>query len=166
MQLAWVVPAFAETVAATGATATQAPERMSRWRTEEVMREYLAALLGNGPFANSFADDIVVTLVDVGQEIVGREAAEAAIVNFHQVAFAAKPEVKTFTAGSGIAWAELVLVGTHTGDFVGIPATGRSVRVPYVAVYDLADDKITALRLYGPAAGLVQQLTASESPSS
>ena len=59
-----------------------------------------------------------------------------------------------------------VLHGTHTGDFFGIPATGREVRVPYVAVWALAGDKITALRLYGPASGLMQQLTAPATPDS
>lgn len=148
---------------ARGLTA-QTPEPMTQARTEAVMGAYVDALLGNGPFADYFADDIVVTLVDLGQEIVGRDAAEAAIVDFHQVAFAAAPEVRTFIAGPGIAYAEVIFVATHTGDFAGIPATGREVNVPYVAVWELSGDKITALRLYGPASGLVQQLTAEATP--
>jgi len=144
----------------------QTSKPMTRERTEEVMGAYIDALLSNGPFAKYFADDIVVTMVDVNQEIVGRDAAEAAIVDFHQVAFAAAPEVQTFIAGSGIAYAEMHFLGTHTGDFFGIPATGREVNVPYVAVWELSGDKITALRLYGPASGLVQQLTAEATPGS
>jgi predicted ester cyclase len=31
-----------------------------------------------------------------------------------------------------------------------MPATGKSVQVPYCLVYDLHDDKITALRAYIP----------------
>ncbi len=127
------------------------------------MREYLAALLGKGPFATYMAADVVVTLVDVSQEIAGKDAVEQAIIDFHWVAFDTKVEIRSFTAGSGTAYAEMVFVGKHTGDFVGIPATGRNVRVPYVAVWDLEGDRITALRLYGPAAGLVQQLTSNES---
>jgi len=147
---------------ALGSETRATTERMSRARTEEVMREYLAALLGSGPFAIHLASNVTMTLVDVGQVVAGRDAVEQAIVNFHHEAFAAQPEVQTFTAGAGIAFAEIVFVGQHIGDFVGIPATGRDVRVPYVAAYDLADDRITALRLYGPASGLVQQVTASE----
>ncbi len=151
--------------AGSGGLMAQTPEPMTQARTEEVMGAYVDALLSNGSFADYFADDIVVTMVDVNQEIVGRDAAEAAIVDFHQVAFAAAPEVQTFIAGPGIAYAEVHFVGTHTGDFFGIPATGREVNVPYVAVWELADDKITALRLYGPASGLVQQLTAEGTPA-
>lgn len=143
----------------------QTPEAMTQARTEEVMGAYVDALLSNGPFADYFADDVVVTFVDVGQEIVGRDEAEAAIIDFHQVAFAAAPEVQTFIAGPGIAYAEVLFVATHTGDFAGIPATGREVSVPYAAVWELSGDKITALRLYGPASGLVQQLTAEGTPA-
>ncbi|MBA2470013.1 MAG: nuclear transport factor 2 family protein [Chloroflexia bacterium] len=143
----------------------QTPEAMTQARTEEVMGAYVEALLSNGSFADYFADDVVVTFVDVGQEIVGRDAAEQAIVDFHQVAFATAPEVQTFIAGPGIAYAEVLFVATHTGDFAGIPATGREVSVPYVAVWELSGDKITALRLYGPASGLIQLLTTEGTPA-
>jgi len=134
---------------------------MTRARTSEVLREYITALLSKGPASAYFADDIVVTLVDLDQQFVGREAVEQAVINLHQLAFTAAPEVSQFIVGSGIASAEIVFTGTHTGDFHGIPATGREVRVPYVAVWELADDKIAAIRLYGPASGLIQQVTAN-----
>ncbi len=151
-------------VAGSRGRTAQAPKPMTQERTEEVMGAYVDALLGNGPFAEYFADDIVVTLVDVGHQIDGRDAAKAAIIDFHRVAFAATLELQTFIAGSGFAYAEMHFRGTHTGDFFGIPATGREVNAPYVAVWELSGDKITALRLYGPASGLVQQLTAEATP--
>ncbi len=126
------------------------------------MRDYLAALLGKGPFATYMASEVVMTLVDVGQEISGRDAVEQAIIDFHWVAFDTRVEIRSLIAGAGTACAEMVFVGKHTGDFVGIPATGRGVRVPYVAVWDLEGDRITALRLYGPAGGLIQQLSGDE----
>ena len=43
---------------------------------------------------------------------------------------------------------EIDFVGTHTAEFLGIPATGKSVNVPYSVVYDIPADKITALRVY------------------
>jgi transcriptional regulator with XRE-family HTH domain len=58
--------------------------------------------------------------------------------------------------------AELVpqadFVGRHTGEFAGIPATGREVRVPYSVHYDLNNGDISALRIYNLAAGLVSAL--------
>lgn len=157
--LVLMLPVVARPLMSTAGTAVT-PEPMTRARTEEVLREYIAELLANGSFAGYLDDAIEMTLVDLGQVITGREATEQAIINFHQVAFAASPEIRNITFGPGVAHAELVFVGTHTGEFAGIPATGRQVSVPYVAAYDLAGDKITALRLYGPASGLVQQITA------
>jgi predicted ester cyclase len=145
--------------------AGQTPEVMTQQRTEEVMGAYMKALVNNEPVGGFFADDIVVTMVDVGQEIVGRDAAEAAIVDFHQVAFASELELRSLIIGPGIAYAEVVFGGTHTGDFVGIPATGREVSVPYAVVSELSNDQITAIRLYGPAAGLIQQITGEGTPA-
>ena len=70
-----------------------------------------------------------------------------AIVELHEETFDAVPELKNQVIGEGTAALELVFVGTHTGDFAGIPATGKEVAVPYAAFYDLADGKITALRI-------------------
>ena len=55
---------------------------------------------------------------------------------------------------------EVVFVGTHTGEFGGVAATGRPVEVPYAVVYDLRGDKIAALRIYMPVDALMRQITA------
>ena len=55
---------------------------------------------------------------------------------------------------------ELVFSGPHTGDFVGIAATGREVRVPYSAYYDLTNDGISTVRVYGVFQELISALTA------
>jgi predicted ester cyclase len=60
--------------------------------------------------------------------------------------------------GDGVAALEAVFAATHTGDFASIPATGASVRVPYCVVYELVDEKITALHAYFPIMALAQQL--------
>jgi predicted ester cyclase len=61
--------------------------------------------------------------------------------------------------GDGAALAEAVFIGTHTGEFAGIPATGLQVRLAYCMVYDVADGAITALRAYFPQGALAAQLT-------
>jgi predicted ester cyclase len=113
-----------------------------------------------------FSDDVVLELVDVGQRIEGRDEVVDAIVELHEQTFDAHPEVTNLVVGEGEAAAEVVFVGTHTGDFAGIPATGMQVAVPYAAFYDLADAKITALRIHGFATGLVAALTAEATPAS
>ena len=60
--------------------------------------------------------------------------------------------------------AEAVFVGTHTGDFSGVSATGNRVRVPYSVFYDVDADKITALRIYMPMDQLLAQIGGATEP--
>jgi steroid delta-isomerase-like uncharacterized protein len=111
------------------------------------------------------AADVALTLVEIDQELRGQEAVAASIADLHQTTFDARPEVSNLVVGEGTGAGEFVFVGTHTGEFAGIPATGRSVRVPYTVFYDFADGKIAALRILGFASGLVAQLSAEEPPT-
>jgi len=62
-----------------------------------------------------------------------------------------------FTDETGAA-AEADFIGTHTGEFAGIPSTHRQVEVPYSVLYDLKGEKISALRIYMPMHLLFEQL--------
>ncbi len=134
-------------------------------QTQAAIDAYLAALVAREDIAPFFADDTVLTLVEIGQETRGREAVAGAIADLHQRTFDGRPEVGNLIVGEGKAAGEFVFVGTHTGDFAGIPATGRSVRVPYTVFYDLDGGRITALRIQGVASGLVAQLTSAATPA-
>jgi predicted ester cyclase len=158
--------AVAPAAAQTGTPAAGSRGAMGVEQTRAVMEPYLAALVAREDIAPFLADDVVLTLVEFGQEIEGRAAVAGAIDELHQETFDASPEIKTLVVGDGVAAGEFVFVGTHTGEFAGIAATGRQVRVPYTVFYDLADDQITALRIQGFASGLVAQLTAEATPTS
>ena len=74
-------------------------------------------------------------------------------------AFDARPELKNLLVDEGKAAIEADFVGTHTGEFGGIPPTGRGVHVPYSVVYDVRGDQISALRIYFPISLLMEQIT-------
>ena len=168
--VAVVAAALVATAAPLGAVATSVPEpeptaspapvAMSIEETQTVIDAYIAALVAREDIAPYFSDDVVFELVDVGQRIEGRDEVVGGIVELHEQTFDARPEVTNVVIGEGTAAAEVVFVGTHTGDFAGIPASGKQVAVPYAVFYDLADGEITALRIYGFATGLVAALTA------
>jgi hypothetical protein len=46
----------------------------------------------------------------------------------------------------------------HIGEFASVQATGKDVRVPLCAIYDLEDDKIKRARVYFETPALLQQL--------
>jgi predicted ester cyclase len=124
-----------------------------------VMQDYLDALVKRADYAAYFTDDVVTTFEGTDQRASGRDAAEQLIRYVHEVAFDARPELKNLLTDDGKAAIEADFAGTHTGEFAGIPATGRDVRVPYSVLYDLRGDKISALRIYFPMGRLIDQLT-------
>jgi steroid delta-isomerase-like uncharacterized protein len=54
--------------------------------------------------------------------------------------------------------AEFDLLGTNLGEFYGSPPTGRSFRVPVIAVFFFEEDEIVNERVYFDAASLVNQI--------
>ena len=103
--------------------------------------------------------DVVATLEGTDQRADGPEAAEQMIRYIHQQAFDARPELKSLLVDEDKAAIEADFAGTHTGEFAGVQPTGRAVRVPYSAFYDLRDNQISKLRIYFPMSLLVEQIT-------
>ena len=125
----------------------------------QVMRDYLDALVNRADFPAYFTNDVVATFEGTDQRADGRAAAGQLIRYVHQDAFDARMELKNLLTDQGKAAIEADFAGTHTGEFAGIPATGRKVRVPYSVIYDLRGGQISAVRIYFPMSQLMQQLT-------
>jgi steroid delta-isomerase-like uncharacterized protein len=126
--------------------------------TSQTMRSYLDAFLARGDFAEYYTDEVTWTTVGAGQELQGRQPVRDFLMWMHTQAFDAHPKVKTLVVGDGQAALEADFIGTHTGEFLGIPPTGKSVQVPYCVIYDLQDGRIAALRAYIPMDLFAQQL--------
>ncbi len=77
---------------------------------------------------------------------------------FYHVAFAAGVTPTNLIIGDGHAVWEGTFHGKHIGEFAGIPATGKEVRVPLCVVYDIEDEQITRGRIYFEMPALVAQL--------
>jgi predicted ester cyclase len=129
--------------------------------TKRTIDAYLESLLNGGDFAQFFTDQVEWTTMETGDKIQGRDAVRDFIVALHSELFDARPEFKRVVVDDGIAALEADFVGTHTGEFAGIPPTGASVRVSYCVVYDLTDAGITALRAYMPVRQIIAELQAA-----
>jgi len=134
---------------------------MSVESTTQVMNDYLDALLKQEDFGRFFADDVLWTTTETGDEVRGRDAVRDFIVAFHTQVFEARPEFTGLTVGDGRATLEANFVGTHTGDFAGIAPTGAELKVPYAVCYDVADGEIRALRAYLPISLMVAQVSSA-----
>jgi predicted ester cyclase len=131
---------------------------MSLEATRSMLEAYAAAIIGGGDYARFFTDDVRLTTVGAGPEVRGREAVRTALDQTHNEAFDVQLKLKNMVVGETGAAAEADFVGTHKGEFAGIPATQRRVNVPYSVIYDIDGDKISALRIYMPMHLLFEQL--------
>ena len=139
--------------------------RMSVEETERTLRAYVDTLVSGGDFSAFFADDVLWTTMETGEQIRGREAVRDHIVALHSQVFDASPELKGVVVGDGQVALEAAFIGKHVADFAGIAATGAEVRLPYAMFYEVTDGKITELRAYFPIAALVQRLGAAAAVS-
>lgn len=128
---------------------------MSITSTQETMMRFFNAAHGD---VSMMADDVVFTVMATGEENKGPEGVMGMFNNLYHTAFDATAEPKTMVFGEHNAVAEFDFVGKHIGEFAGIPATGKDVRVPLCVVYDLEGDKIKRARVYFETPALLQQL--------
>lgn len=128
---------------------------MSVERTREVMDRYLNS---NHSDLSMMADDAVFTTMATGDEHRSPEGIKRMLEHVYHEAFDAKAETRTRIYTEDHAVLEADFVGTHTGTFAGVPATGRQVRVPLCVVYDLRDGKIVRGRVYLEVPVLLRQI--------
>lgn len=128
---------------------------MSPASTRETMQRYFDSAHGD---VSTLAEDVVFTVMATGQENRGHDGVLGMLNYFYHVAFDATAEPRVTIFGDNNALWEGEFVGRHIGDFAGIPATGKNVRVPLAVVYDLENGKITRGRIYFEMPALFQQL--------
>ncbi len=131
---------------------------MSLESTREVVTKYLNS--GHSD-VSMMADDVVFTHMATGQEHIGPEGVLQMLNYFYHLAFDAHAETRNTIFADGKAVLEADFVGKHIGEFAGIPATNKAVRVPLCVVYDLENDHIKRGRVYFEMPILLQQLGVS-----
>lgn len=138
---------------------------MSVEETQQVVGDYLDALLGGGDFGAYFSEDVRWTTMETGDVISGRDAVRDFIVALHTKMFDAAPELGLLVCGDHSAALEATFIGKHIAEFAGVEATGADVRLPYSVFYELEGGQITSLRAYFPITSLIEQLRTQNAPS-
>lgn len=129
--------------------------------TKEVMLKYMRS---NHSDVSMMAEGVLFTNMASGDETRGPQAVLQMLNYMYRIAFQAGFEASTTIFTEDHAVLEGYFYGTHVGEFAGIPATGREVRVPMCGVYDLEGGKIVAGRIYFELPVLMAQLSASPAP--
>jgi steroid delta-isomerase-like uncharacterized protein len=129
---------------------------MSVERTREVVSRYVDS---NHSDLSMMAPDVVFTNMATGDEHRGVEALAGMLHYIYHVAFDAHAETTNLIFADGKAVLEADFVGTHIGEFAGVPATGTHVRVPLCVVYDLEGDRIKRGRVYFEVPAFLKQVS-------
>jgi steroid delta-isomerase-like uncharacterized protein len=124
--------------------------------TKKVMCQYIDS---EHTDVSIMSDDVVFTHMATGEEHHGPDSVLQMLNYMYHVAFNAKAETKNEFYAEGKAVIEADFVGTHIGEFAGIPATNKNVSVPLCVVYDLENNKIKRARVYLEMPVLFKQLT-------
>jgi len=111
---------------------------MSTDGKNQTMSAYFEAL-GTGRFRQFFTDDVTWTTIQSGATVEGADAVEAAINGLH--ARMSDLSTRQLMSAPRVAYLE----GTCAGESDGH-------RIPFRVAYDLAGDRIKAMRAYGDIA--------------
>jgi steroid delta-isomerase-like uncharacterized protein len=123
----------------------EAPERQIQLHDQHLAHQSRG---NTGALHNDYAENAVVEDSMYGQPFVGR----AAILARKNVGFGAIPDLQIkltnrVVHGSQVC-AEWVASGTHTGDFAGLPASGRAFSIHGVTVVVRQHGKIVRESIY------------------
>ena len=114
---------------------------MSLERTQQTMNHYFEVMDRGGDFAEFYTADVTWTTTDTGQDVRGPSSIRDFIVALHNN----MSDAQTRRIGVSDRHAYL------EGDCLEAP-TGTNSRISYCVAYDVVDDRIAAMRCYGPIA--------------
>lgn len=112
-----------------------------------------------------YASDCVVHSGPGIEESTGREG----VLQQFQVTRAAFPDIdasiEAIVAEDDLVTARIAYTGTHEGEFLGVPATGKDVSFNGTNVFRIEDGEISEVWPMVDTLGVLQQFGVSELPS-
>ena len=110
------------------------------------------------------AEDAVFRNMSTGETYRGRAEIGGMLHYFYRVAFDARAETTGHFIGENTAMVEGFIRGKHTGEFAGIPATGKEINVPMCVTYQLKDGLVQKAHIYLMNDVLLRQLGCRQEP--
>ncbi len=97
-------------------------------------------------------------LIGTGQVFDGADE----VMDYYRSSRAAFPDqrnvIHTLRHADDAVIVEFDLLGTHTGDFLGVAPTGNTFRARMAAIFEFDGDRITCERIYFDSATVLRQL--------
>ena len=119
-------------------------------REAEARRDYDGVI-------ETFAENCYLETIALGSRSEGREAARAAYVAYFTAFPDLTPEDEGAAYGDDVAVMWGHLAGTSGGDWLGVPPSGGSFRVPFTNITTFVDGKMAGESIYFDLATLCEQ---------
>ena len=117
---------------------------MSVDSTRSVMERYFAVMSADGDFSPLFEDDVTWLMVDSGHEVRGAASVRDYLLELHGRMQGGNQRPLVVTEGHALLEGSAVNAGGEHGPGLA-----------YCLVYDVSDDRISAMRCYGTLARLM-----------
>jgi len=130
-------------------SARGADARMTRSESQLVAAQFFDGMINGGPFAHVCSANLVISIADSGQSIVGVSLARLAFDEIMENSHASNAKVESLIVGEGNASAEIALTGNVLDEAGTIAEPGRVVRTTYSVFLDMNEGKVTSLHIYG-----------------
>lgn len=96
-----------------------------------------------------------------GEAGTGKSRLAAELLQWAQRQGIAAATTRSYEAEGDRVVVDAALTGTHEGELMGIPPTGKQVEMPLIIIYRVSGGKIVDHTMVADQAGLMQQLSAS-----
>ena len=134
---------------------------MSNEENKAIVRRYQEILNANDLDA---LDQVVAADISTPDIMPGMPSGIEGARQAHKIGIAGMPDwhvtIEDLIAEGDMVAARITMTGTHIGDFVGIPPTGRRIKISGMYIARIANGKIVEHRGVEDAVGLLQQLGA------
>jgi predicted ester cyclase len=133
--------------------------------TEEIGRAFFHALDTSGPSAAAEWLAPTFQATGMGPEPLPRDAFVAMGAAFGAAFPGARHEMLTVIAEGDRVVFQGVYRGVQQGEFMGIPATGREIAVPFVVIHRTDGERIVEAQVNWDQLAMLQQLGAMPVPA-
>lgn len=127
---------------------------------KDLYRQYVDGFMrrGDEAVADRIVDENVVSHDALPGQPVGREGLKAAFRQLRGAFPDLAPELKDLVAEGDRVVARFVVTGTHTGDFLGMPPTGKTFSYDEITIVRFENGRIVEHWAEMDSLGMMQQL--------
>ncbi len=139
---------------------------MSNEQNKAIVRRYLEEVWGKGNVnvLNELADPNIADYNPLPNQAPGIEGQRQAVSMFHSAFKDLHLNVEYLIADGDKVVDHWTLSGKHTGDFLGMPATGKSFTITGTDISRLSNGKIVEVWHVEDTVGMMQQLGVMPAP--